>query len=222
MLSVCVVTQDQAGQLGPLLANVSPVADEIVAVDGGSADATEALLRASPKVRYFRRDLDTIARQKSFALDQARGDWILVVDTDELLSDSLRDAIPGLLRTRCRSWFKLPRYWVVRRDPPLYVHSEAHYPDFQLRLFRNAPPFRYRADQPVHAHFPRQGRGRGKKLRGSCHIVHLDFLLNDRRKREEKVARYDRIDPAAHETNLMYLYEDLAHEIRPCGEPWPT
>ncbi|MBX3465403.1 MAG: glycosyltransferase family 2 protein [Planctomycetes bacterium] len=219
-LSVVVVTQDRAALLPRFLANVAPVADEIVAVDGGSKDATADVLQAHPKVRYARRDFDTFPRQKNHAISLATSDWVLVLDSDELLSAELRQALPNLLHACRKRWYKLPRYWLVSLDPPRYVHADALYPDHQLRLFRNAPFWRYEEQRvPLHERFPRDGRGPGKKLRRG-HILHLDFMLNDRATREAKVARYEQVWPG-HSANRAYLWEDLPHEMRACAEGLP-
>lgn len=217
-LSVCVITQNQAKLLGPLLRQAASVADEIVIVDGGSHDHTRALCAAAPKVRLFERAFDNFAQQKNFAIEQARCDWVLFLDSDELLGDRLVKAIPSLIRWRWRQWYKLPRYWLIATAPPQHVVSERLYPDWQLRLFRNAPRFRYVSERPLHEHFPRRGRGFGKKVSGT-HIVHLDFLVNDRVAREQKVARYNAADPNCLDTNNMYLYEDHPHEVVACEEP---
>ena len=102
--------------------------------------------------------------------------------------------------------------------PFRYVRSDKHYPDYQLRLFRNLPFFRYTDRSPIHGHFPREGRGRGRKLRG-CHLFHFDFLLNGRRRRRAKVRRYSTADPATAGTSAMYLWEEMPHRIRRCKEP---
>jgi glycosyltransferase involved in cell wall biosynthesis len=218
-LSVCVVAQDNAPLIPRLLENVAGIADEIVAVDGGSRDGTKELLLSHPKVRLIERACDgRLAAQKNFAIEQARGDWVLVLDTDELLGDRLRAAIPGLIATRRLTHYKLARYWIVRGPPWVHVRSEKLYPDWQLRLFRNLPRFRYETAHPIHAHFPREGRGAGRKLRGH-HLFHFDFVLLDRAARERKVRRYDALDPATEGTSRMYLYEDVAHELVPCEEP---
>ena len=221
-ISACVVTQDRAPLLPRLLANLAPAVDEIVVVDGGSRDDSLEILRAHPAVRCGVRAFDNITRQKNHAISLARGDWVLVVDTDELLSDSLRAALPGLVRACRKRWYKLPRYWIAAEDPPRYVRAEPLYPDFQLRLFKNLPFFRYSDDRALHEHFPKEGRGPGAKIRGTCHIFHLDFLLHDRARREAKVARYDALDPRARDVNAMYLWEDRPHELRACEEPWPS
>lgn len=216
-ISVCVITQDQEKLLPGLLANVARVADEIVVVDGGSRDRTPEIAAREPKVKLVHRSFDDHATQKNHAIDQAGCDWVLIVDTDERLGERLIDRIPVLVTHPRRRWYKFPRYWVVEERPYRYVRSPDHYPDWQLRLFRNEPFFRYEAKKRVHHRFPRQGRGAGKKVRGS-HIFHLDFLLNDRAAREAKVARYTAIAPESASVHAMYLYEDQPHQIRDCRE----
>jgi glycosyltransferase involved in cell wall biosynthesis len=217
-VSVCLVTQNTADLLPHLLANVDPIADEIVAVDGGSTDGSVEILEAHPKVRLLHRTFDgRIAEQKNFAFDAARGDWILVIDSDELLGDRLRSRIRDLARSRCYTHYKFARYWIASGPPWRYVRSPMHYPDFQLRLFRNVPFFRYTPDKVIHHHFPSKGRGPGRKLR-RLHLFHFDFVLLDRAAREAKVRRYAAIEPESERTSRMYLYEQVPHREDACRE----
>jgi glycosyltransferase involved in cell wall biosynthesis len=218
-LSVCLVTQNAAHLLPRLLDNVEEIADEIVAVDGGSTDGTCEILGAHRKVRLHHRPFDgRFADQKNFAFDSAGGDWILIVDSDELLGDRLRAKIPDLIRSRRYTHYKLARYWILSGPPWTYVRSPIHFPDFQLRLFRNVPTFRYTPDRMLHHHFPREGRGRGRRLR-RLHLFHFDFVLADREARERKFRRYSEIEPRSASTSRMYLYEDFAWKERRCREP---
>jgi glycosyltransferase involved in cell wall biosynthesis len=217
-LSVCIVTQDMAHFLGYTLGNISDVADEIVVVDGGSVDGTVELARSFPKVRLLHRRFDgNFAAQKNFAVENARCDWVMILDADELLGDRLRARIPDLLRSRICRFFKFARYWVVSANPWRYVDSPKHFPDYQLRLFRNRPFFRYPNRSIVHTHFPREGRGFGRKLR-DAYIFHCDFMLKGRAQRESKVAWYLRLDPPSAKTSQMYLYEEIPHHVRPCED----
>lgn len=217
-LSVCITTRDMAAFLPLVLANVDPIADEIVVLDSGSRDDSLDVLRCFPKVRVVHGRFDGhYGRLKNAVLEHARCDWVLLLDSDELLGDELRAQIPQLIRTRWRRHFKLPRYWLVARAPFRYLHSEKHYPDHQLRLFRNERFWRYGDDQAVHEHFPRRGRGRGRRLQRG-HIFHFNFLLNDRAAREAKVLRYRSIDERAERTSRMYLFEDGRVAVRMCDE----
>lgn len=218
-LSVCVTSFDRVALLPRLLDNLAGVGDELVVLDTDSTDGSAELLAADPRVRLVQRPFDGhYGRLKNAVLYEARCEWILLVDSDELLGDTLRVRLPKLVRSRWFSHYKLPRYWLAPGPGPLrHVHADGLYPDWQLRLFRNQPPFRYPDSAAVHEHFPREGRGRGRKLAG-CHLFHLDFLLNDRAAREAKVAHYGTGSAEAALTSRVYLWEDRPHELRRCRE----
>lgn len=96
-LTAAVIAVNEAANLTALAASLRWV-DEIVLVDGGSTDGT-ADLAARLGMRVLRRTFDNFANQRNFALQQARGEWVLSVDADErptpALARSVREAIVG-------------------------------------------------------------------------------------------------------------------------------
>jgi GT2 family glycosyltransferase len=218
-LSICCITQNSLRTLPRFLQNASIIADEIIIVDGGSMDGTADLLKSQHGIRYFERPFDSVTKQKNFAIEQASCDWVLLLDSDELLGDNALSRIPTLIQSKRNNWYKFARYWITAESKREYVHTDKLYPDFQLRLFRNIPFFRYDPACKVHEHFPRQGRGHGKKLY-NCHIIHLAFTITDKQERKAKAEHYSALDPDTAQTNKMYLWEDLPHEIKPCAETW--
>lgn len=102
-------------------------------VDSGSTDATCAIAEAAG-ARVLQRRFDGFRSQKQFAVEQARHDWILSLDADERISDSLRksilaaraDGFPGAAGYRCN---RLSAYF-----GKFLRHGNA-YPDRVLRLF---------------------------------------------------------------------------------------
>jgi glycosyltransferase involved in cell wall biosynthesis len=218
-LSVLILTQNQATRLPRLLGCASTFADEVILVDGGSTDGTAEVATHFPKVRLASRPFDgNFAMQRNYALDQARGDWVFFLDTDELPGPNLVHLLPCLLQSRF-TCFKIPRYWLVREDPAEYIESDLHYPDRQLRLFRRAPEFRYDVAQSVHETIPKSARGALFPL-NYAHLLHYQFLWEDRKAREAKVKRYEELRPGVMRTNRMYLYEDTPHVVKPCRESW--
>lgn len=91
-LSAVIITRDEAANIGRCLASLKGVADEIVVADSGSTDDTEAICLASG-VRFFRVEWLGYSRTKNLANDLATGDFILSIDADEALSETLRQAI---------------------------------------------------------------------------------------------------------------------------------
>ena len=81
---------------------------EIVVVDSGSIDRTLAIVadfsaRGWP-IELHRRDWPGYARQKQFALEQARENWVLSIDADEWLDADLRADLPRLLQAPGSRW----------------------------------------------------------------------------------------------------------------------
>lgn len=218
-LSGVVVCQDNESTIGPVVDSLVPFCDEVIVVDGGSKDNTVAIACSREKVRLYERAFDSYPRQKNFACDQARGRWILILDSDELINAR------GLRKLRCLThipglhWFSLPRYWIVEQEGRLYyLKGRPYYRDRQLRLFRNGPGFRYdEIRTPVHEEF-REKRGWGRPLR-SPHIFHYALLLHDRAEREQKFQRYMEIKPALERSHRQQLWEDHDVPLRPLPEP---
>lgn len=80
------IVRDEARVLGRCLDSVRGVVDELVVVDTGSRDATrEVAAAAGARVERFEW-CDDFSAARNHALSFARGDWVLVLDADEVLA----------------------------------------------------------------------------------------------------------------------------------------
>lgn len=77
------------------LQSVKELADEIIIVDGESKDKTVEIAKKSG-ARVFVHPFKDFAAQRNFGLEKATGDWILYIDADERVTDSLRENIKYL------------------------------------------------------------------------------------------------------------------------------
>lgn len=131
-LSAVVIAFDEADRIGECLDSLA-FCDEIVVVDSGSSDATREIA-ARRGARVLVRAFDGYRRQKQYAVEQARHDWVLCVDADERIGPALRAAI---LAERAAGFARAPGYRCARRSwyfDRWLAHGTA-YPDRQLRLF---------------------------------------------------------------------------------------
>jgi glycosyltransferase involved in cell wall biosynthesis len=131
-LSVVVVTLNEGERIRACLESAA-WADELIVVDAESQDKTAAIARELTD-HVVVRPWPGFAAQKNFGLEQARGEWILSLDADEIVSPPLREEITAIVRDGGpHAGYSIPRrnvFW------GRWVRHGGLYPDWQLRLFR--------------------------------------------------------------------------------------
>jgi glycosyltransferase involved in cell wall biosynthesis len=90
-LSVVLITRDAERLLERVLESVA-WAHEIVVVDSGSTDRTEEIVRRFTP-HFHRREWRGFGEHKQAALDLATGDWVLSIDSDEVVTPELAASI---------------------------------------------------------------------------------------------------------------------------------
>jgi len=132
-LTVAVIALNAASQIGECLASVA-FADEILVVEWGSTDDTVAIAERQG-ARVLAHEWLGFGRQKQFAVQSAKHDWVLCLDVDERVTEALAGSIRAALAAP-----RFKAYRVPRRNRFLGVwlaHGEG-YPDWTLRLFDRA------------------------------------------------------------------------------------
>lgn len=91
-LSVTIITKNEAENIRHCLRSVT-FADEIIIVDSGSEDGTQAICREFTDHVFTDTDWQGFGIQKNRALEKATGDWVLSLDADEQVPPELADEI---------------------------------------------------------------------------------------------------------------------------------
>lgn len=152
MLSVIIITKNEENRIGACLESVK-WADEIIVVDNGSSDNTLNLAKKyTDKILIFKDQNFATLRNKG--MEKASGEWVLYVDSDERILDSLKKEIEVMITLANFSAFAISRRniifgievkygpfspdWVIRllkkEDFETWVGKVHEYPKFKGKL----------------------------------------------------------------------------------------
>ena len=87
-LSVGIITLNEEKIIEKTLKSVEAIADEIIIVDSNSSDKTIEIAK-SFGAKVFIEDWKGFGPQKNSVIEKCNGDWILLIDADEELSEGL-------------------------------------------------------------------------------------------------------------------------------------
>lgn len=173
-------------QLGLLRA----VADEIVVAVDDRIDPTllGPLVDVADELVLYPYE-DPVDRPVGWVHALCRGDWILWLDDDEIVSRRLLAELEALIQARDVTHYWLTRRW-LHRDARSLLDDPPWYPDYQLRLVRNDPALLW---FPGITHWPIEAVGPRRYVEAP--IYHTDLLLNPLERRRDKSSRYERVLP---------------------------
>jgi glycosyltransferase involved in cell wall biosynthesis len=161
-LSVIVIVKDAERDIRCCLESVK-WADEIIILDSGSQDTTLEICRQYTQ-KIFPTDWPGFGIQKNRALDKAKGKWVLSIDADEYLSDSLIEEIKRII-SKAENQYDA---YTMKRIA-FFCGKKIRHGDWGrdkvIRLFRRLPQVRF-ASAIVH-----------ENLTGYLHLSHLKQVI---------------------------------------------
>jgi glycosyltransferase involved in cell wall biosynthesis len=165
-LSVVLATFNEEPNLANCLNSIKTLADEIVVVDGSSTDKTREVAKAY-HARVIQVSNDPMFHNlKQLAVDKSKGDWILQLDADEVVSGSLASEISQTINNQNSDYqgYYLPRInWFLGR----FLTKGGQYPDYLIRLFKQGK-----------GHFPRKSVHEQISIDGAVGYLKNDLIHN--------------------------------------------
>lgn len=132
-LSVVIITKNEATNIERCIQSCKELADEIIIVDSFSTDDTQAICE-NLGVTFLQREFIDYSDAKNFGNQQAKGKWILSLDADEELSETLKSSIAKVIKEEKDAVYIFNRLTNYCGD---WIKHCGWYPDAKTRLWKN-------------------------------------------------------------------------------------
>lgn len=96
-ISVFIITKNEEDRIVKCIESVRDWVDEVIVIDSGSEDETVKLSEAAG-ARVLFNAWQGYGAQKSFGEKQCRNEWILNIDADEVITETLAEEMKALFR----------------------------------------------------------------------------------------------------------------------------
>ena len=202
-ISLCMIAKNEEEWIEDCLNSLKTLVDEIIVVDNGSTDNTKRIVKQFTDKIFDLDILGDFSKLRNYSLDQASGDWILILDADELLSDDCKGQILRLVNNAENNkkefiGFKFDQrtYQVKEGVKPLKTTDKLeirkHFSGFTssnlVRLFKRSQRLRFR--NKVHEVIEPSIRENDGEILDSSIILHHFSMLKGNAFYKDKLDKY--------------------------------
>lgn len=195
-LSLCMIVKNEEMYLAQCLESVKGLVDEMVIVDTGSVDRTREIAEIFGARVYEYQWNGDFSEARNFSLSKAEGDWILILDADEVIAERDHKIIRDLIKKNKRNAYQMTTRnyinrivtnWVQNKGEYLEERGSGWFPSTKTRLFPKDRSLRF--ENRVHELIDYAVQRRGYRLKPCPVPVHHYGKLNEK-KTEEKHGLY--------------------------------
>lgn len=168
-LSVVINTYNEAKVLPQVLASIRNLADEIVIIDMESSDNVYEVAKKFEAKIFSHKHLDYVEPARNFGISKATGEWVLVLDPDEEVSDSLAKKIKETIEEGSVDYCRIPRKNIIFGH---WIEHAHWWPDYNIRLFKKGF---VSWSEVIHAVPFTQGKGTDFDTKEDYAIIHHHY-----------------------------------------------
>lgn len=145
-------------------------ADEIIVCDMYSEDDTVKIVKKLGARVVFHKRVGYVEPARNFAISKASSDWVLILDADEEISDSLAKRLQGLVSKPINSQFvEIPRKNIIFGK---WMRASMWWPDYQIRFFKKGHVF---WQNKIHSKPKTSGQGLTLPSEEKWAIIHHNY-----------------------------------------------
>ncbi len=142
-LSVTLATYNESKNIVKCLDAIKDIADEIIVVDGQSQDNTVELIKKFKNATVISTtNKPMFHTNKQMGISACKGDWILQLDADEIVTPQLKKEIESFLKKSPDEVIE-NGFWIPRKNYFLgtFLKKGGQYPDPTIRFYKNGKAY---------------------------------------------------------------------------------
>jgi tetratricopeptide (TPR) repeat protein len=160
-VSFCMIAKNEEKYLAKCLWSIEPIADEIIVADTGSSDRTQDIAKVFGAKVFDFKWAEDFSKARNFSIAKASGDWIFILDADEVISADDHDRFKALVGSESVdsvAYAIETRNYTMQANTIGWVANDGQYgeaqagagwiPSEKVRLFKNDPRIKF--EYPVH------------------------------------------------------------------------
>lgn len=209
IISVVINAQNAETDLPRAISSVKSFADEIVVVNQGSTDGTREIAKKLGAKVYEHKSVEYVELARNFAISKATCEWILILDPDEEIPETLAKKIKKIVASPEADYYRIPRKNIVFGK---WLRYSRWWPDYNIRLFKKGT---VSWNEVIHAVPMTQGKGGEIKDDEGLAIVHNHYVTI-----EQYIERMNRYTTQQAKTKIAEGYKFSWKDVivRPMGE----
>jgi len=168
-ISAVINTFNDEVNLRRCLESVEKVVDEIVLVDMHSSDGTIKTAKDYGAKVYSHAYTRYVEPARNFALSKATGDWILVIDSDEELPESLAKTLKEEIKTKKFDYLAIPRKNLIFGK---WIKHSHWWPDYNVRFFKKG---KVAWSSKIHSVPFTKGQGKELEAKEESALIHHNY-----------------------------------------------
>ncbi len=218
-LSVCMIVKNEERHMVRCLKSIRDIADELIVVDTGSTDKTKEIAMVFGAKVYELPWTGDFAAARNYSLNQATGNWILILDADEVISPKDFKEIKEIIHKKSSSpaaYSIVTRNYITAVSIIGWTPNKGEYPEeagtgwvvsAKVRLFTRRPDVFF--SNPVHE-VVEDSLNKAKIPILPCNVIVHHYGKLDAEKDKQKGEDYYLLGKIKYEsdpTNAKYIIE---------------
>ncbi len=134
MISVVINTLNEEKNIAKAIASVEKINNEVIVCDMHSDDRTVSVAEQLGAKVYEHKKVGYVEPARNFAVEKAKGDWVLILDADEEIPPILADRLKTIsIDKQSADYYRLPRKNIIFGK---WIKHSRWWPDYNIRFFK--------------------------------------------------------------------------------------